>query len=282
MQPQTPSTTDKSDTELWLARFQFKLLVLRIGRDSIGIRTFHVVLMNAAMIAFVSRTIWRWWGLVSVVMSLVFVFVFVLEFAAFLALRNIDKKQPVAERLISFMENTQDSGLLGTILDLYEAAERLGDEWQAVTNAAFTTAMRLLPLLQSSDTYHLNTLNRVLLRQVMFLPDTVQRKDHWVGLEYCLSALYALEQIGDKRDLPDVQRLLKADYITDEIRVAAEFCVQVIWERVAHEEGKDFLLRADRKPENGETLLRPAVENADTPPEQLLRAAPPDTHDPPA
>ena len=282
MEPQLPLTPDKPAAEPLLTCYQFKLLVLRLDGDSKGFRTSHGVLMHAAMIAFVSRTIWRWWGLVPALVSLVFVVGFVCELAAFLALRNIDKKQPAAERLIKFIENTQDVGLLGTILDLYVAAGRLGDKWHEVSEAAFTAAMRLLPLLQSSDTYHLNTQNRVLLRQVMFPPETVQRKDYWVGLEYCLSVLYALEQIGDKRDLSDVQRLLKADYITDEIRAAAARCAQVIWERVAYEEGKDVLLRADRKPDAVATLLRPSAENAHTLPRKLLRAATANEHDTPA
>lgn len=93
--------------------------------------------------------------------------------------------------------------------------------------------------------------------------------------------LYALEQIGDKRDLTDVERLLLENRITDEIRTAAARCASVICERVAREEGKDFLLRPERKPEAVDTLLRPSAELQDTPSEQLLRAtnanaAPPD------
>ena len=100
--------------------------------------------------------------------------------------------------------------------------------------------------------------------------------------DYCLNALYALEQIGDKRDLPDVERLLKEPSITDEIRTAAERCAKAIRERRAREESKDVLLRPDHKPEAPATLLRPAAETADTPPQQLLRPVASDAPHPPA
>ena len=61
-------------------------------------------------------------------------------------------------------------------------------------------------------------------------------------LRYIFDILSALEQIGDKRDLPDVERLLKEHAVTNEVRVAAERCAQVIRERVAREAGKDILL----------------------------------------
>ena len=276
---QAPPTTDNPDAAPLLTEWEFKTLVIALKDDT---RTSHRVLIRAAMMAFISSTIWRWWGLVPALVSLVFVFMLVTEFTVFIVLRKIDKKQPTAERLIRFIENTQDAGLLGTIIDLYVAAGRLGDTWHEVSNAAFTAAMRLLPLLKSSHAYSLNTQHRVFLRQVMFLPKSVQRIDRWLGLEYCLPMVYALKQIGDKRDLPDVERLLKQPYITEEIRTAAEHCAQTIWERVTHEEGKNFLLRADRKPEAVATLLRPSVERDDTPPEQLLRAATSDEGNTPA
>lgn len=96
-----------------------------------------------------------------------------------------------------------------------------------------------------------------------------------------MRALVALERIGDKRDLPDLERLLKAGSLSDEIRAAATRCAQTINERLTQEKVRDVLLRADSKPEAVQTLLRPSVENAAAPPQQLLRAAANDTNDRP-
>ena len=179
------------------------------------------------------------------------------------------------QRLLRFIENVQDVNQLGTIL---EAANFSSAIYWATADAI----PRLLLLIQPADADRLTTHQRAVLRSDMFgrwLFDGGMRIRS--GADYCLPMLSALEKIGDKRDLPDVELLLKSQHFTDEIRVAAERCALVIWERVAREEGKDFLLRADRKPYTIETLLRPTTENAGTPPQQLLRAATSDAHDPP-
>ena len=163
--------------------------------------------------------------------------------------------------------------MLGPILDIYfingHPSIRLHDARVPVKDAI----LRLLQLIQSADVDALNTQQRERLRRDLFHRGVSSDMGYWRGPEYCLSVLYALEQIGDKRDLPDIERLLKEHYITDEIRVAAERCAEVIRERVAREEGKDFLLRPERKPEAVDTLLRPSGERSDTPNKELLRAS---------
>jgi hypothetical protein len=281
MQLHPPPTPDKPDAEPLLTTDEFKTIAARLERDTNRVRAFKRAPFRPDVIIF-GIYLYLAWGYNVYLVGPLIAFIGVdIASTIYHNERRIRKDNSTAERLLRFVEETHDATQLGTIFDLYDATTRLGEKWQRFRTATRTTVICLLLLIQPGDADALNTQQRIHLRRSLFRPEFLSGIGYWIGPDYYFAALHALEQIGDKRDLPDIERLLKEHYITDEVRAAAERCVEVIRERVAREEGKDVLLRADRKPEAVETLLRPSAENADTPPQQLLRAATNDAHDPP-
>ncbi len=177
------------------------------------------------------------------------------------------------QRLLTFVENTEDARQLGAILVLQQIGGSPSKITAQVRKAAEEAMRRLLPLTQISDLNALNTQQRACLRRGLFHRGSNTASDYWPDTDYCILVLSALEQVGDKRDLPDMERLLKEYYVTDKVRAAAERCMQTITERIARENLKDVLLRPDRNPDAPATLLRPSAERANSAPQQLLRAS---------
>lgn len=260
MQPQLPSTADKLvklDNEALLTPEEFRALVARLNCSIKRVKISHRVLLRTVFIIFGGSMIWRWWSNRAIFGSGLFCFMLVTEISLFLAWRSIGKKKTIAERLIRSVGNTNDAGLVGTMLDLHGTSTHLGSAWRTVDTSTLTALSRLLPLLQPADADTLNTQQRAFLRGTLFNHSS---KGDRHGPFYCLDVLSALEQIGDKRDLPDVERLLKENAVPDEVRAAAERCAKVIWERAAREVGKDI-------------LLRPVTSATTTSDAELLRAA---------
>ncbi len=178
-----------------------------------------------------------------------------------------------AKQLIIFMENTQDARQIGTMLNLYDTVAHTSVMVHQARKASKEAVARLLPLLKPEDADTLNTQQRARIRRDMFVHGFNVPMDDCSDAVYCLLVLSALEQIGDRRDLSDVERLIKKYYTTDKVRAAADQCVQVIKERIAYENLKDVLLRPDHNPDAPATLLRALAERADSAPQQLLRAS---------
>lgn len=195
--------------------------------------------------------------------------------------RNLNKDGQELERLCWFVENTQDVGMLGFIIDLPLLTELPFGKLHRWDKARYDAIFRLFPSIRSQDAANFTTHQRATLCCLMFIPESTSAKVVNIGLKYCLPMLDLLEPIGGYHDLVDVKELLRREDITDEIREAAERCAEVVRERVAREEEKDLLLRPEHKPEVVETLLRPSEERQDTPPEQLLRATSDDDAEPP-
>ena len=281
--PFQPSpTTTKSDVNPLLTPEEFREIVALLERNTNRVRSvrrevfsIQSVFTCVLFLLFLGRNLVTFGTTVTVIGVNAVLAIYINE-------HHHRRDKRIAPRLLKFVEDTQDVRQLGTILDLYDTVRRLDGRWLTVYTATHSAVVRLLPWLQSQDADVLNTQQRERLRHDLFRRRTLFNNGYWRGVDYCLTVLSALEQIGDKRDLPDVERLRKEAYITDDIRAAVEHCAEAIRERIAREEGKDFLLRGYRKPESVEILLRPSVANVDTPPELLLRAAISDAHDPPA
>jgi hypothetical protein len=279
---QTTPTASKPDEIALLTPEEFRALAACVQKKANHIKFSRQLVINTTLIALGIFSLgWLWSGSAAYVLA-AFSLLFIYLLANQQMFRRTCKNEEEVKRLAEFVENTREVRHLGTILELHEVVRRSGVAWFELFTAVYQTIPRLLPFVQSQHIDALNTPQRACLRRGLFHPGISSDIGYWRGPEYCLEVLSALEQIGDKRDLPDVEQLLKTHNIPDEIRAAAERCVEVIRERVAREEGKDFLLRADRKPDAVATLLRPSIEHADTPPQQLLRAAVSDDRDTPA
>jgi hypothetical protein len=207
------------------------------------------------------------------------VFVMLLTFCnKYATIRSLDKD---AQRLLKFVKHTGETTHLRTVLDLWNPDESLSGIWLSVSREADAAIMRLLPLIQPVHAEIFTTPHRYRLRHSLFHHNITVDLGVWRSNEHCLLVLSALEQIGDRRDLPDIQRLMKEPYISAEVRTAAQRCAQIITERIAREDHRDFLLRPDIKPEAVDTLLRPSEERTNTSPRELLRATSTDDADPP-
>lgn len=125
--------------------------------------------------------------------------------------------------------------------------------------------IRLLPRLQASDAVLFTTEQRNRLYRALNSPD----------VEFVLAILKALEQIGDAKALPYVEKLASGgDAANGEERVrrAAQACLPYLRERAERE--TPTLLRAASVVESApNSLLRPAAAGNDAEPEQLLRAS---------
>ena len=273
MQPQSSPTPDKPDKEPLLTSEEFKALVTQVNRNARLTAASRPIVFWIKAIG-VGFSLFWWWRSGSAVLAAYSLFAAsVFNLMPCILANFVFQDAQEVKRLLHFVESVQDVRQVGALLDLNGTARVQGEPYAALYTATDVAILRLLRLIQPTDAALLNTQQRECLRRHLLLPLFVNVQTTWGEHDYCLNALYALEQIGDKRDLPDVERLLKEYYITDEVRSASEHCAQTIRERVAREESKDVLLRADRKPEAVATLLRPSAENVDTLPQQLLRAA---------
>ena len=276
MQSTSPSTTEQTAETPLLTPDEFKAIVARLRRNPL--RNIDVGLYADVILpcGFLVSIIWSLYseGIPFTWRSISVLVVWVL-LKRWLAYIDWQEKQ-VVQHLIEFVENTSNPAILGAIIDLCVYALSTGERHHALYEAGIKAMPRLMPLMQRSDADTLNTEQRNILHNKMFSNRNQFDFNPFPHWQHSLLALRMFEQIGDKRDLPAIERISKEEYRTDEIRIAAERCAEVIRERVAREEGKDFLLRPERKPEAVDTLLRPSEERTDTLPEQLLRATNPD------
>ena len=282
MEPQMPLTNDKPDETALLTPAEFRALVARIHRNSeccavLCILAVYSVVLGATIIAIASM----WVGLlIPMVCAVVYGLILALTLWLFIPYARKDVRH--VEKLLRFVTHTQDVAMLGPIIDLKHAEMHPGDMYAALNEAVDPAILRLLPLVQAADADTLNTIQRSYLSSYVWKGETSESTRGLDNLPYARGVLHALEQVGDKRDLPRIESLLGAANVTEEFHAAVQRCFDVVTERVTREKDKDVLLRADRKPESPATLLRPSVENADTSPQQLLRATASAPHDPPA
>ncbi len=130
----------------------------------------------------------------------------------------------------------------------------------------------ILPSLRSSDVQYITSEGMEALIGLLRSPDP----------RLVLAVLRGLEQVGDARALPAIDKLIanpigRAPEWRD-VQDAARQCLPYLHARVANERARQVLLRPAQSPvDPASTLLRPAGAAPTTPQEQLLRPSSPES-----
>ncbi len=150
--------------------------------------------------------------------------------------------------------------------DLVDALAYSDKHMNGVAVAALTN---LLPRLPASDSERLDSEQRKLLHRWL----TIKNKESAL----VQAILKALEQIGDERDLPSVQKMAEREASTQRektLREAARQCLPYVEQRAEKNRVANTLLRAaTASGPNMESLLRPVASSPRTDYEDLLRPA---------
>ncbi len=140
--------------------------------------------------------------------------------------------------------------------------------------ALYVNLVHLLENIKANDSYLLTPEIRRKLHQRI----SVERQGFGLipeSLPLKLAILKALEQVGDKDDLPVVRRLAEMKARTPrqrEVRDAAQNCLEYLEIHINDHTEKMSLLRgASPESASTKTLLRPAIINPSTPTDELLR-----------
>lgn len=209
----------------------------------------------------------------------------------------LKRQSSLVERMVTAISEARTADMLGPLLDLYSVSNSFDTTYPEIRSAVNAAILRLLPLITADHAELFTTQRRERLRQYRYRAEPGYHRYDLEKSPYIRGLIHAFEQIGDKRDLYHIQEWLEAvnrqekspvtlpmtDFEREQHRKLAasiQHCLDVVTERAAREEGKDFLLRPDRKPETGEALLRPATDAADKSPEQLLRPSSDDSAPP--
>jgi hypothetical protein len=163
------------------------------------------------------------------------------------------------KNLLGIVSNLDDKRLIGPLLQ----AQR----YHEVRSAIHDALGNLLPQLQHSDALLLNETERTLLYQSLNSKNS----------EYVLTVLKALEQIGDGKALPYVEKLAypadKQHKQNETVMQAAQECLVFLKQRVEQQQISQSLLRpSDKAAAVPDTLLRPASATQNVETAQLLRA----------
>ena len=139
----------------------------------------------------------------------------------------------------------------------------------------FTALSQLLPQLKASDTHLLTPAHRRRLNGLLSLEryDYTLNKD---SLAFKIAILKAYQQVGDESSLAVVEKLAKMRGWSNRARIlrdAAQECLPHLRERAADTTANLTLLRGSQPESAGkDALLRPAIENAATSAQELLRS----------
>ena len=264
MKPQPLPAPDKPDETPLLTPAEFRALVVRVRRNSkhygmlTGCGTFSALI---GLILFALRIVWASMGIAG---RCVLIFMLVTFGVASLLSLYARRDMREVERLIHFITYTHDANMLGLILDLRDTMAHPGSIHVEIKTAVDEAVLRLLPLVRASNAASLNTSQRRQICSSVWIGKAISGKRGLDNSPYAQGALHALEQVGDKRDLPGIENLLKSYYITEELRSAIHHCADMVAERVAREKDKDVLLRADRKPEAVAMLRAAASDEGNT------------------
>lgn len=170
------------------------------------------------------------------------------------------RKQNAKEKVVLLLtQNCDNVRVCGILIEYIEFA---APTQQVVRR----TLKNLLHRLQTEHHNLFNAHQRLCLYRALKSDDT----------DFILSLLHAIEQIGDEKGIPYVERLLKSTNGTEPYANAATDCLNVLKARAEEIRAVQTLLRPSQQ-ENAapETLLRPATgQNADEKQQQtLLRPA---------
>lgn len=176
-----------------------------------------------------------------------------------LVILSFGKPSKMHKRAARALARIDDLRVVGPLLEALE----MGDTYSHA--AAADALKRLLPRLRAD---HAELLNE---NQFNCLLRALRNNDaHLV-----IAILQALEQIGDRRALPEVERLADAEAFThtqQRIKDAANECLPALIDKTVRERAGQRLLRPSTAPgEAEETLLRPAQGMASIDPQLLLR-----------
>ncbi len=162
---------------------------------------------------------------------------------------------------------TKKLAMLDDVRAVGPLMEALGYIDSEVRKVAIEALLRLLPRMQASDAHFLNDVQRNCMYRALNAKEE----------NFVLAVLKALEQVGDSRALPLVEKLAQGDaetYQEKRIRDAAQACLPFLRQRIEQESASRQLLRAaSASGVPADTLLRPAQSVSETGPEQLLRAS---------
>jgi HEAT repeat protein len=138
----------------------------------------------------------------------------------------------------------------------------LSDRNKGIRVAAANALKKLLPRVQASDKQYITQ------EEMDTLIRALGGKDHLLTI----AILRALEQVGDEKALPKVERLAEDGSKPLEVHRAAEACLPYLRLRAQQAEQAQTLLRAASSTAVApDTLLRPAVGSAPAQADQLLR-----------
>lgn len=181
-----------------------------------------------------------------------FVFFVLMHLARLLTKRTLNKWGK-STREIAWLEDVRSVGALAEALDIDERAFAIQVE---------LALAKLLPRLQASDASLLNERQRLCLYRCLTTQNANKKR------EFTLTVLKAVEQIGDEKAIPYVEKLLPV------LPQPAEQCLSSLRIHAEEQRASSMLLRASSETMcSTDTLLRPANETASTKPQQLLRAA---------
>lgn len=160
-------------------------------------------------------------------------------------------------RVVKNAANAADVTMIGGFI----ACLRDDAEIRAI---AEQTLQRLLPQVQASDKQYVSDVEMaILLKQL-----------DGKNFSLVIAILKALEQIGDARAIPKVERIVDAPFSPQyptRVVEAAQECLPFLQQRAEQSRQASTLLRASEVISTPETLLRPAKEGASVQTEQLLR-----------
>jgi hypothetical protein len=165
------------------------------------------------------------------------------------------RRQKAAARLLAECDDLRAVGPLVGALERQDAGTRA---------AARTALVRQLPRLRPADAHLLDETQRACLHRALAGKDA----------ELAHAILAALQQVGDARAIPAVEKLAagKGAAAKDgKLRQEAIDCLPVLRERAEEERVRQTLLRPASEPEGGDTLLRPAAGAGDVDEGVLLR-----------
>ena len=159
--------------------------------------------------------------------------------------------------LVHILADINDPRAVGPLADALAFTD--SSDWEA-RKVAKASLIRILPQLRSSDAHMLNGTQRKQLGGALSGRDK----------PLILATLKALEQVGDERDLPFVEKVCSADR---EVMEAAKACLLFLRIRTEQKKVSNTLLRAS-SPNSAtpDMLLRPATGKRPTEPQTLLRA----------
>ena len=168
--------------------------------------------------------------------------------------------QKKAAQLLSEFDDPRLIGPLAECLDTTDAY---------TSRVAAAGLKRMLPRVRASDA-------RVIAPESMgALYRALAARDP----DLCVAILRSLEQIGDEKAFPVVEKLADIqprNGADRRVKKAAEDCLPALLDRARKGSVGSTLLRAAEAPEPAESLLRPVAQSGEADPMELLRAADPE------